>query len=146
FGKLLDEEAGYWSITPEGDFTVKRRYLDNSMVLETTFETPSGVVQLTDALATGPNERGHHLGEHAPRLLLRRVLCTRGKVDLLVTLAPRPEYGLVYPLFWSEEYGLAIQGGANVLRLSAEVPLSFSQNSAYARFTLCQGERATFAL
>ena len=28
FGRLLDDEAGHWSIRPAGDFQVSRRYLD----------------------------------------------------------------------------------------------------------------------
>ena len=39
FGRLLDEGAGHWSIRPAGNFQVSRRYLDQTMVLETTFTT-----------------------------------------------------------------------------------------------------------
>ena len=51
FGRLLDDQAGHWSIRPVGDFQATRRYLDQTMVLETTFSTPSGSVTVTDALA-----------------------------------------------------------------------------------------------
>src|SRR2546421_5129747 len=48
--RLLDPAAGHWSITPVGEFTVERRYLPGSLVIETTFKADTGVVRLTDAL------------------------------------------------------------------------------------------------
>jgi alpha,alpha-trehalase len=39
FGRLLSPDAGHWSITPSGDWTSARRYLDRTLVLETTFTT-----------------------------------------------------------------------------------------------------------
>src|SRR5881398_3140606 len=37
FSRLLDPAAGHWSITPTADFTVERRYLPGTLVVETTF-------------------------------------------------------------------------------------------------------------
>ena len=37
---------------------VTRRYLHRTMVLETTFRTPTGTVAVTDALAMGDGNRG----------------------------------------------------------------------------------------
>src|SRR4051794_20952807 len=49
FASLLgDEENGHWTIAPVGDAIVKRRYRDETLVLETEFETADGVVRLTD--------------------------------------------------------------------------------------------------
>src|SRR4051812_29025734 len=73
FGRLLDDTAGHWSIRPAGEHTSTRRYLDRTLVIETTFRTPTGTVVLTDALATGPDNRGHALGKGAPHLLIRSV-------------------------------------------------------------------------
>jgi alpha,alpha-trehalase len=42
FARLLDQGAGHWSIRPAVEAEVSRRYLDGSMVLETTFRTPRG--------------------------------------------------------------------------------------------------------
>ena len=44
FGRLLGDEAGYWSIRAPSATQVTRRYLDRTMVLETTFHTPAGTV------------------------------------------------------------------------------------------------------
>lgn len=62
FGALLDPAAGHWSIAPVAQASATRRYLDRTMVLETTFTTETGTMTVTDALATGPGERGHELG------------------------------------------------------------------------------------
>lgn len=50
FASLVGEcENGHWQIQPaEGIKTVKRRYRDETLVLETTFETDAGVVLLID--------------------------------------------------------------------------------------------------
>src|SRR6266849_3003115 len=50
FGRILDPDAGHWSIRPAGAFTSERRYLAGTLVVETTFTTGSGTVKLTDAL------------------------------------------------------------------------------------------------
>jgi len=82
FGRLLGDQAGHWSLRATGATQVTRRYLDRTMVLETTFRTPTGTVAITDALALGDGNRGHQLGQDAPHLLLRRATCVEGDVDL----------------------------------------------------------------
>jgi len=98
FGRLLDDDAGHWSVRPAGDFQATRRYLDKTMVLETTFRTATGSVIVGDALALGANERGHDLGGGAPSLLLRQVQGVTGQVELEMDYVPRTEYGLIWPL------------------------------------------------
>ncbi len=146
FGRLLDAQAGHWSIRAVGTTTVSRRYLDRTMVLETTFGTPTGTAVVVDALAMGDSNRGHALGRDAPHLLLRRVRCSEGTVDLDLGYVPRPEYGLVAPLLETIDGGLAAIGGADVLILSSPVPLAVQQSSASGRLTLRRGEQLGFAL
>ena len=105
FARLLDDAAGHWSIAPEGGWSSSRRYLDRSMVLETTFRGDSGVVVLTDAMALDPSEEGHDLGRGAPGAVFRRIRCVKGSVEVRTSYEPRPEYGLIHPLFsgrWTE--------------------------------------------
>src|SRR6516165_10183025 len=49
FGRILDPDAGHWSIRPVGSFTSGRRYLPGTLVIETTFAAETGTVTLTDA-------------------------------------------------------------------------------------------------
>src|SRR6201992_1501411 len=61
FGRLLGEDAGHWFFGVTNSSVVSRRYVDRTMVLETTLRTPTGSVTITDALAMGPGNRGHEL-------------------------------------------------------------------------------------
>ncbi len=146
FGRLLGDDAGHWSIWAEKATQVTRRYLDHTMVLETSFHTPTGVVTLTDALAMGDGNRGHELGRGAPHVLLRQATCVEGEVDLSVEYVPRPEYGLVRPLFDAVDDGVVAFGGADVLALSSPVTLTVDPSAVSGQFQLRQGERASFAL
>src|SRR5262249_32054547 len=71
FSRILDPDAGHFSITPLGSYSVERRYITRSLVLETTFTTETGSVVLRDALAFAAGQRGHALGFDAPHELLR---------------------------------------------------------------------------
>jgi GH15 family glucan-1,4-alpha-glucosidase len=146
FCRLLDPDGGHFSIRPAGEFQVSRRYVDQTLVLETTFTTAHGTAVLTDALAVGPNERGHHLGAHSPGTLLRLLACTRGEFQAEVSYAPRPEYGLIHPTLVLGPGGLAAQGGASRLLLSTSVSFAVDDATATARVRLAAGQAAMFAL
>jgi GH15 family glucan-1,4-alpha-glucosidase len=146
FARLLDDSAGHWSIGPVLDAQATRRYVDDTMVLETTFRTATGTATLVDALAVGPNERGHELGAGPPSLLLRQVTGIDGAVDLESEFAPRPEYGLIYPLLIPVEGGVTARGGADVLAFSSPVPIQTRASIGEARFTVRSGETLSFAL
>jgi GH15 family glucan-1,4-alpha-glucosidase len=146
FGRLLDDDAGHWSIRPAGPFTTSRRYVDRTLVLETTFTTPTGTLVLTDGLIVGPDDRGHQIGRGAPRMLVRSVACTEGRVDVTCSYAPRPEYGLLRPLLAAVEGGITARGGAEWLVLSAPVPMSIDDCTARATVALAAGEALRFGL
>jgi len=144
--RLLDDGGGYWAIRPVGQPSTCRRYLEGTLVLETTFETPTGTVVLIDALAMGPNERGHQLGADAPHTLIRSVRCLAGHTDLEIEYAPRPEYGLVFPLLVPVDGGVFARGGASVLHLSSPVPFQITRSTARAGVSIEAGQRLEFAL
>ena len=52
FAALLgDRDNGRWLIAPAGGLQrTERRYLDDTLVLETTFHTDDGVVKVTDCM------------------------------------------------------------------------------------------------
>ena len=146
FGRLLDDDAGHFSVRPAGQAEVARRYLDQTMALETTFRTATGSAVLVDALAVGRNDRGHDLGAGSPGVLLRRLTCTDGQVDVEVEYAPRPEYGLIHPLLDAVPGGLAARGGADRLLLSTPVTLAVDGAGAGGRLILRAGESVGFSL
>jgi alpha,alpha-trehalase len=146
FCRLLDPAGGRFAIRPTGEFQSGRRYVDQTMVLETTFTTAGGTAVLTDAFALGRNERGHKLGARSPGVLLRHLICTNGAIEAEVTYAPRPEYGLVHPLLAPAPGGLAARGGADRLLLSTPVSLDIAGDMATGRIRLAAGQAAVFAL
>ncbi|HXM58696.1 MAG TPA: glycoside hydrolase family 15 protein [Candidatus Dormibacteraeota bacterium] len=146
FARLLDEDGGHWSLRPEGDAEVSRRYLDGTMVLETTFRTARGRLVLLDAMAVGPDDRGHELGRGSPGVLLRRATCVEGTVQLGIEFRPRMEYGLVHPRLVRLDGCVVARGGADVLVLSCAAGLRVERGSAGGAVALAAGERACFAL
>src|SRR5262245_6896366 len=146
FGRLLDDAAGYWQIRPASGYESTRRFLDRTLVLETTFTTPTGTAVLIDLLAVGPDNGGHRLGRDVPHLLVRRVACTAGEVDFDVSYEPRPEYGLVMPLLSAVAGGITARGGADWLVLTSPIPLDVTGSHASGRMTLRAGESMYFAL
>ena len=89
FGALLDaEEGGSFALAPTVPFTVTRRYLPDTSVLETTFRTEAGTVQVVDVLTM----QGPHLGPS--RELQRRVEALDGVVPMAWTVRPRFGFGL----------------------------------------------------
>jgi GH15 family glucan-1,4-alpha-glucosidase len=146
FAGILDEDGGHFRIHPAGAFQASRAYAAQTMALETTFTTATGTVVLTDAMAVGRNERGHELGARSPGVLLRRLECTDGQVEVEVGYAPRPEYGLIHPILEPVPGGLAARGGADRLLLCAPVDFRVDAATASARLRLEAGQTAAFAL
>ncbi len=131
---------------PPATFTTERRYLPNSLVLETTFTTDTGTVRLLDALVFAEGQRGHDLGLDAPRELLRSVAGVSGSVDVVMELAPRPEYGLVRPLFRQTDDGGRTFGGPNQIIVRAAVPTEIDGSTMRAAFTVAEGDEIGFSL
>jgi alpha,alpha-trehalase len=146
FGRLLGQGAGHWSIRVTNATEVTRRYLDRTMVLETTFRTPAGTVTVTDALAMGDGNRGHLLGKDAPHLLLRSATCVDGEVELSLECVLRPDYGRLHPLFHPLDGGVRASWGADELILSSPTSLAVDPSTASGHLTLQDGESAGFAL
>jgi alpha,alpha-trehalase len=146
FARILDPGGGHFTIRPAGDFAASRAYVDQTMALETTFQTATGTVVLTDAIAVGRNDRGHDLGAGSPGALLRRLTCTAGELDVEVTYAPRPEYGLIHPILEPVLGGLAARGGADRLLLSGPAGFQVDGATATASLHLAAGQAAGFAL
>jgi GH15 family glucan-1,4-alpha-glucosidase len=146
FASLLDPDAGRWAIRPHGEFDVARRYLEDTMVLETTFRTAEGSVRVTDALALGAGERGHRIGCASPHRLLRLVEGLDGSVRMHVEFLPRPEYGLIVPDVRRVDGGVQTMGGPDALFLATDAPLETGRGFARGDVVVSSGERRGFAL
>ncbi len=127
FGRILDDAAGHWSIQPAEATGVGsgRRYLDGSLVLETTFTGATGSVALTDALVVGHDERGHGLGADGVDAVMRRVVGLAGSVELVLDFAPRPGYAEVAPTLHPFDGGVATHRLPDQLDRLGPAPRSF---------------------
>lgn len=94
FARILDHDrGGYFSIRPtEPILESSRRYLDQTMVLETTLTTESGTIVITDAFAMRRGGVDHPRGE-----LLRRVTAQSGDVEVEIVVEPEFDFGEVAP-------------------------------------------------
>ncbi|HEX2397498.1 MAG TPA: glycoside hydrolase family 15 protein [Solirubrobacteraceae bacterium] len=145
FARLLDPDAGHWSIRPAGEFSAERRYVPGTLVIETTFTTDSGSVRLRDAMAFAPGQRGHDLGYDVPHEVLRGIEGLSGEVQLEMELAPRPEYGLVRPLFRQEDGG-ARTFGATRIAVKTGAPAQVEESTMRASFAVREADRVGFAV
>lgn len=83
FASLLDpERGGTWTIEAEKDSAFKtRRYLEDSGVLQTSFQISEGEFQITDWMPVGDN---------LPHGICRQV--SPANSDVMMTLQPAPNY------------------------------------------------------
>jgi GH15 family glucan-1,4-alpha-glucosidase len=150
FSRLLDwSGGGHFRIAPTGPYTVSRRYLPATNVLETRFATPTGVLTVVDCLAI---RRGAAAGDAAQtrshHQLLRLVRCEGGQVEFTVEFAPRFDYGLTTPRLelHGDDIGV-VYGGADALVLQSEIPLAQTELCGCgATTTLRAGDQAFLAL
>ncbi|MDX1891203.1 glycoside hydrolase family 15 protein [Mycolicibacterium sp. 050158] len=138
FAALLDtEDAGHWTVAPVGsDTCTSRRYVDDTVVLESEWVTADGTVRVIDFMPP----RGH-----APDVV-RIVEGVRGAVAMRSVLKLRFEYGRVVP--WVRNHGGQIEAlaGPNRVRLRTPVPSEGYEMSTVSEFTVRAGDRVPFVL
>ncbi len=146
FTRMLDPDAGHFSMRPVGPAQSTRRYLGGTLVLETAYATKDATLCVTDALALEVGARGHEIGIDSPGALLRVAEARGGDVELDVELVPRLEYGLAIPRVTREDGMITTVGGPERLFLSGGDELEVEGGSARGRIRLRAGERRGFAL
>jgi GH15 family glucan-1,4-alpha-glucosidase len=118
--------------------------VEDSLVLETTFEGAEGAAVLTDALCLGVGEREHDIGLASPHVLVRRVECGQGSIGVEFELSARPGYGLVEPELRGGGRRFEVSAGSETFVLHSTVPLTAVEDSIVGRFTLDEGQAASF--
>ncbi len=146
FGRLLDPDAGHWSIRPSAPFEATRSYVGDSLVLQTIFQTDAGRVALTDGLLFEQGSRDHEIGYRVPHVLVRQVEGIEGRAAMRLEFRPRFEYALVIPRIDSTEFGATAVAGPATLDLDTSVPLQISEASASADFEVAAGQQLEFRL
>src|ERR1700722_2360345 len=156
FGALLDRTAGMFRFGP-GNTQVpqNRRYVPGTMVLETTWQTPTGWMTVQDFLAVGPvPHEGRRPDYHrapadfgAVGALVRIATCISGRVEAVGNCGPHFNYGEVggkwdYKGDGYDAITIAPSEGDVRLDLSGTIPLGVLGARCYGRTTLNQGQSA----
>jgi GH15 family glucan-1,4-alpha-glucosidase len=146
FGRLLDwEHGGHCLIAPSdgGAWESTRRYLEDTLVLETILQGPTGQAKLIDCFTI----RGSPV-ETEQRQILRVIEGVRGSVELEVRIAPRFDYGQVRP--WIRRHGHRLHstiGGNDALLIWCEQELQEDpDHELVGRFPVGPGDRVRLAL
>jgi GH15 family glucan-1,4-alpha-glucosidase len=161
FAAILDRDAGRFRIGP-ADVTVPagRRYLPGTMVLETTWDTPTGWAVVRDVLLIGAwrhdvQRSGTHprvpTDHAAERVLLRTVRCFVGSIDFVMECEPSFDYGRKRGQWRhiADGYGdaeVSADGSGPTLRLRTDLNVGFEGPRAIARRRLRAGEEVFCAL
>ncbi|HUR15854.1 MAG TPA: glycoside hydrolase family 15 protein [Candidatus Limnocylindrales bacterium] len=138
FAALLgNTDNGRWLLAPVGvERATSRRYHDESLVLETTWETESGTVRVTDFMPPRTVEPD----------VYRIVEGVSGEVDMRTELVLRFDYGRLVP--WVRRVGadtLAV-AGPDAVAIRADVELRGEDLKTVAEFTVHPGETVTFVM
>ncbi len=138
FAALLDTpDAGRWRIAPVGtDVSTTRRYVGDTLVLETEWRTHEGTVQVIDFMPP----RGK-----APDVV-RIVEGVHGSVGMHSELRLRFDYGRVLPWVRHHDDLMEAIAGPDRVRLRTPVPTRGHELSTVADFTVRAGDRIPFVL
>ncbi|MDQ0990144.1 glycoside hydrolase family 15 protein [Streptomyces sp. V3I7] len=140
FARILgDEESGHWRIAPAGaDVCTRRAYRDDTLVLDTEWETSDGSVRVTDLM---PQR------EHSPDVV-RVVKGLSGRVTVRSTLRLRFDYGSITP--WMRKSGghrVAVAGPDSVWLRSEPAVRTWGEDfGTHSEFTVEPGEKVAFVL
>jgi GH15 family glucan-1,4-alpha-glucosidase len=158
FGALLDREAGAFRLGPFGiNVPVQRTYLAGTNTLVTIWRTPTGWVEVRDALTMGPRQGEDAVTPHtrppadddADHLLVRTVRCLEGEVEMDLVCEPIFDYGRTLAE-WTLVDGIRqaadASGAGLTLRLATSMELGIEANRVRARHLLHQGEQLWCAL
>ena len=145
FAALLgDEENGFWRIAPSVDgafaadeaWIVTRRYCQDTLVLETTFEREGNAVTLTDFM---PVRSGH---AHIVRLVEGK----QGQTVMRMELAVRFGYGRIIPWVTHEQSGVRCVAGPDRVVLRSPVATHGEGRTTVAELSVAAGEGYAFTL
>lgn len=133
-----DSKNGRWLIAPTDPRpTAHRSYRGNTLILETTFETDTGVVCVTDLMSrrSGVSD------------VIRIVKGVRGSVTMHTELVVRFGYGSIVPWVSRQDDGrLRLVAGPDRLLLQTSVPLQGRDMRTVGEFEVQSGDEVSFTL
>jgi GH15 family glucan-1,4-alpha-glucosidase len=137
---LDDEKGGHFKLKPLEYARSQQLYLPDTNVLLTRFLSSEGVAEVLDFMPIEPKGEERHQ-------LVRSVRVILGEVTLEAECRPAFDYARREHAVSIGKYGAVFEGPKITLGLATDVPLEEGPDrGALARFTLREGERATFVL
>ncbi|HEX6999002.1 MAG TPA: glycoside hydrolase family 15 protein [Gammaproteobacteria bacterium] len=138
FAALLgDARHGRWLIAPAAEVVeTSRRYVDDTLILQTDFVTANGRVRLTDFMPIHDDDTD----------IVRVVEGLAGEVEMRMELVVRFDYGAVVPWVRRMDGALRAIAGPDALALWSPVETHGAGLTTQARFTVRGGERLPFLL
>jgi len=138
FAALLGTpDHGRWKIAPrDGIRSVNRRYREDTLILETTFETDSGRVRVIDFMPIRSDSID----------LMRIVEGIEGRVTMRMELAIRFDYGSIVPWVRAVDGGIRAIAGPDTVYLRTDVPLRGEDFTTVSELDVAAGDRVAFDL
>jgi GH15 family glucan-1,4-alpha-glucosidase len=160
FSAILDRAAGNFRFGPTGTLVPHhRRYVPGTLVLETTWHTPTGWLVVEDLLVVEPVADGARRPDYrrapgdaaATGTLLRVATCIEGHVEVVANVVPVFEYGAQTGRWDYEGDGYETMTvrppvGDPVLTVTSTIRLGAAGARCYGRSTLDKGDAAFVAL
>lgn len=140
FAALLGTpDNGRWKIAPAAPVrSVSRRYLPETAILETRFETDTGTVTLTDFMPIA------EVGEQVD--LVRIVTGVAGSIEMEMDFVLRFENGQAIPWVERRDHGLSAVAGPNAVELHTTLPIEGRDMRTGCRFRIGPGESTALTL
>jgi GH15 family glucan-1,4-alpha-glucosidase len=146
FGRLLDPDAGYFSVAPSVPFSARRAYVPATAVLATTFSTSSGRATTFDFF-DARDVRTKRRGLVPFRPLIRRVRGEVGSVPFVADVAPRDSFGTATFRLRADGRRLVADLRGRSLLVHAPTPWSPVRGaSAACRFDVRAGETSVVSM
>jgi GH15 family glucan-1,4-alpha-glucosidase len=138
FASLLgNPNNGRWLIAPRVETKqVRRSYRDDTLVLETEFETAAGVAAVIDFMPSRDKDPN----------LIRIVEGRKGRVPMRMELIFRFDYGSMVPWVHKNDCGISAIAGPDAATVLSPVPLRGEDFRTVAEFTSEVGKRIPFSL
>ncbi|HKA06349.1 MAG TPA: glycoside hydrolase family 15 protein [Gemmataceae bacterium] len=138
FAALLGTpDHGRWKLAPKGDVkAVRRKYRDDTLVLETEFETAEGTAAVIDFMPARDRDPN----------LVRIVEGRRGRVRMESELILRFDYGSIVPWVHRTDCGISAIAGPDSVSVTSPVPMRGEDFTTVAEFDVGPGEQFPFSL
>jgi GH15 family glucan-1,4-alpha-glucosidase len=144
FGRLLDwDRGGYCALSPRSRHTSHRSYVEDTLVLVTTFRSQGGEARVFDCFTM---RRG---GARDPyQQLIRVIEGVRGRMALDLVVSARFDYGEVRP--WIRQHGVRLYsaiGGNDALVIGGDAELAPTRDhDLAASIAVRAGERSRMSI